>query len=186
MLHAVGISTLVGIAHATSNRHSRVAVGIVRRRREARLVQRRGEPGTVAAALHNIAFDRIVLDVVHGSVQVLTEHALALERVWVTVSAERFAEVSAVDRCVVSTAAHAQFRVAKSQVRDRRLAVECGVRAVELLALQLVLDALAVGCVANQRKNRTNALHKERTLCGLRIVQSGLRITLQINGDRKT
>ena len=45
---------------------------------------------------------------------------------------------------------------------------------VHLLALELVLDALAVGSVANQRENRANAFDKQRALVGLRVIKSSL------------
>lgn len=45
-----------------------------------------------------------------------------------------------------------------------------------LLALQLVLDTLAIRCVANQWQDRPDAIHKQSTLTRLRIVQGSLVI----------
>ena len=47
--------------------------------------------------------------------------------------------------------------------------------AIDLLALQLVLDTLAVRSVADKRKNRANALDEQGTLAGLSIVECSLR-----------
>ena len=43
-----------------------------------------------------------------------------------------------------------------------------------LFTLQLVLDALAVWGVANQRQHRPNAIHKQSTLARLRIIEGSL------------
>ena len=51
---------------------------------------------------------------------------------------------------------------------------------VHLLALQLVLDALAVGRVPDERKDRSDAFHKECSLGGLCIVQRGLDTVVPI------
>lgn len=58
---------------------------------------------------------------------------------------------------------------------------------VLLLTLQLVLNALAVRGVANQRQHRPNAIHKQSTLARLRVIEGSLIIINVSNGahDRK-
>lgn len=46
---------------------------------------------------------------------------------------------------------------------------------IHLFALELVLDALAVGSIADQWENRTNALNKEHALLRVSIVKRGLQ-----------
>jgi len=43
-----------------------------------------------------------------------------------------------------------------------------------LFTLQLVLDALAVRGVANQREHRPNAIHKQSTLVRFRVIEGSL------------
>ena len=58
---------------------------------------------------------------------------------------------------------------------------------VLLLTLQLVLNALAVRGVANQRQHGPNAIHKQSTLARLRVIEGSLIIINVSNGahDRK-
>lgn len=52
------------------------------------------------------------------------------------------------------------------------------IEVVHLFTLQLVLNALAIGCIANQGKYGTNALDEERTLGRFRVIKSRLTMTL--------
>ena len=47
-------------------------------------------------------------------------------------------------------------------------------RRLGAIALQLALDTLAVGRIADRRKDRSNALDEMRALCRLRIVEARL------------
>lgn len=58
---------------------------------------------------------------------------------------------------------------------DQGLVIETSAaKMIHLLALQFVLDALAIRSVANQRENRTNAFHKQSTLLWFCIIQCSL------------
>ena len=61
-----------------------------------------------------------------------------------------------------------------SQSHANQLLVGERSKVVHLLALELVLDALAIRSVANQRENRANAFDQQRTLVGLRIIECSL------------
>ena len=78
---------------------------------------------------------------------------------------------------IVQVTTHAKVGIAESQVGNGLLAMiaPAETRTVKLLTLQLVLDTFAVGGIADQRKDRSNALDKQRTLSRFGVVQSSLR-----------
>lgn len=63
---------------------------------------------------------------------------------------------------------------AESHVDQGLLIVEAS-EVVHLLALELVLDPLAVRSVANERQDRSDAVDEEGALGGLGVVQGRLR-----------
>ena len=76
---------------------------------------------------------------------------------------------------VTSVTPEAHARVAKRQIGNRRLTmIVAALEAIDLLTLQLVLDALAVWRVADEGENGPDTLDEECTLSRIRIVQSSL------------
>lgn len=76
---------------------------------------------------------------------------------------------------VTSVTPEAHVRVAKSQIGNRRLTmIVAPLEAIDLLTLELVLDAFAVWRVADEGENRPDTLDEECTLSRIRIVQSSL------------
>lgn len=71
------------------------------------------------------------------------------------------------------TAGSTHSRVTKSNI-DERLLVVIPSEMIHLLALQLVLDTLAIRSVADQRENRPNAFDEKCALVRFSIVQSSL------------
>lgn len=78
----------------------------------------------------------------------------------------------------VGSVANAQALIAEPHVNERLLVVMVAAAAaavhVVVLALELVLNALAVRSVPDQRENRTDPLHEKRTLAGLSVIQRRL------------
>ena len=72
---------------------------------------------------------------------------------------------------------HSHALIAEAHVDERLLVVMVASAAerVAVLALELVLNPLTVGSVADKRKNRADALNEQGTLAGLSIVKCGLR-----------
>ncbi len=63
--------------------------------------------------------------------------------------------------------------VAESHIDECLLIGEAAER-IHLLTLQLVLDALAIRSITNQRKNWADAFHEQSTLGWVSIVESSL------------
>lgn len=168
-LHSVAVAALVRVGHTArdSHRGERVAVGAPGREPSVR-VWRRHPRAVVRAVLQNVAVDRLHVQVA------LRQRALA-HRVRVAVS---IAQMATLVRQLVST--HAKAGVAERQVGNGLLVMVSATvgRTVELLALELVLDPLAVGRVADEREDRADALDEESTLRRLRVIQSGLESSL--------
>ena len=125
------------------------------------------------AALQNIAFNRMGLNVVQRAVEVLSEDSLTLKRVRVSVSTVVVSDMAAMDCAMRCTDTH--VGVAERQVRHRLLTVVTAVMAIELFTLKFVLDTLAVRSVADKRKNRADALNEQGTLAGLSVVKCSLQ-----------
>lgn len=164
-LHSVAVAALVRVGHTARDGHrgERIAVGASGRKPSVRV--RRRHPGAVVrAVLQNVAVDRLHVQVA------LRQRALA-HRVRVTIAV---AQMATLVRQLVST--HAKAGVAERQVSNGLLVVVCATiaRTIELLALKLVLNPLAVGRVADEREDGTNALDEKSTLCRLRVIQGGL------------
>ena len=72
---------------------------------------------------------------------------------------------------------HSHALIAEAHVDERLLVVMVASAAerVAVLALELVLNPLTVGSVADKRKNRADALNEQGTLAGLSIVKGGLQ-----------
>lgn len=72
----------------------------------------------------------------------------------------------------LSAVAHAANGLVVVDVRVAAAATAAVV--VHLLPLQLVLDTLAIGRIADERQNGTNALDKKGTLLGIRVIECSL------------
>lgn len=73
---------------------------------------------------------------------------------------------------------HSHALIAEAHVDERLLVVMVASAAavrVVVLALELVLDPLAVRRVADKRENRADALNEEDTLPGLSVVECSLQ-----------
>jgi hypothetical protein len=65
--------------------------------------------------------------------------------------------------------------IAKSHAgKDLLTVITAAPKMVHLVALELVLDTLAVGSVADKWKNRANSLHEEGALGRFGVIQCGL------------
>lgn len=174
LLHAVSEGgLLVGVVQRTIDTNSREGVDACVGTREASMSVRRRHPGAVVGViLQNIAVDRMRLDVVQR--RVVPNEALVLQRrSMVIVHAilgdkvvEVVARMHAVVRAIVDTDVGSPDRHARAMISAERIAV---------LALELVLDTLAIRRVPDERQDGTNALNKQSTLARLRVVQRSLR-----------
>lgn len=139
--------------------------------------------------MQDVGVDRMCRHVVESTVQMsLRKTSLALQAVLDGVRAavavaERVAGMKTLVRDMATVTTHDQVRSTKSDVWDRLLTVVVAAatattESVNLLALELVLNPLSVRSVANERKNRPNALDEQSTLSGLCVIQSGLKATV--------
>ena len=174
LLHAVSEGgLLVGVVQRTIDTDGREGVDACVGTREASMsVGRRHSGAMVRVILQNVAVDRMRLDVVQRGI--VPHEALVLQRWPVVVHAilgnegiEVVTRMHAVVRTVVDTNVG-------SPDRHTRAMVSAAVRVV-VLALKLVLDALAIRGVPDQRQDWANALDEKSTLTRLRVVQRGLR-----------
>ena len=183
MLHTVAVAAGVGLAHAARDGDRRVPVREARLSGEAGLRMRRRRksgPAVARSALQHVALDRVSLHTVQRGtgVEALSQDALALQRVWTSVVAVR--ESTRVHGRV-RRSADADAGVAKCEVRDGLLAVirATGV-SIELLALELVLDTLAVGRVTDERQDRADTLNEQCPLVGLSVVERSLHTVVAV------
>lgn len=139
----------------------------------------------VRAALKDIGINRLVAESTvklrsnMAAVRAIRTHALrALERVDAILRAINVRQrVALVKTSASSNTTHGLT----TEGKDRGLVIaSASTIVIHLLTLKLVLDTLAVGSVANQRKYRADALDEQRTLVGLGIVQGSLDTVVSI------
>lgn len=129
-----------------------------------RVWRRHARAVVAGAVLQDVAVDRVRL---HLHVALRDRALTTLETVRVAVS-------------IVQVATHSKVGVTKSEVGHGGLVVaSTEARTIKLFPLELVLDPLAVGCVADQREDRSDAFDQERPLRGLSIVQGSLESTVR-------
>ena len=186
--HAVAERPLVRIrrdtdrerVHAAVRRHAREATctGVRVRRGETRAV--------VVRALHHVAVNRVRLEPVKlGRVQARA----ALERIQSVLGRVRIRQRARLDvrHMTAAGGAHAHALIAEGHVDERLLVVMVASTAavrVVVLALELVLDPLAVGSVPDERQDGADALDEEGALAGLSVIQGSLRHSRSANPTR--
>jgi hypothetical protein len=126
------------------------------------------------AALQDIPIDRRGLQRVHLRRHVALERGPSLKSVN-RIRAVDFRKMILMDSLRQMPTAVRMVRESTAESHEGLLIVVASI-VIHLFPLQLVLDALAVGCVADQWQHRANSLHKHRTLSGLRVIQGRLHI----------
>lgn len=171
-LHAVGIAgTLVRIVH----RASQVGPG------EGARVSERGAGkgsgcqtgGTVSGrVLKHIAVDGLP----RHSMQLRSDGTLAEALLRVRHGVHRSRRVVHVVHVVVKVLTSPTLGIRETFIESHvveRLVTTIRVRTL-LLTLKLVLDAFAIRCVADERKDGSNSLDEKRPLPGVSVIQSSL------------
>lgn len=124
---------------------------------------RRHSWALIRAVLQDIAVDRMRRQAVKTAVQVVLRKAAlqtSLQGIGTGVTfPEGAAGVETLMRNVARMATHDQVGVSDGNACAGLLTMVAATETVDLLALQLVLDPLAVRCVTNEGKDRPDALN---------------------------
>jgi len=175
--HAVGETrALVRVVHMPSKVGSCEGADSGERRSEERV----GMGRVHARILQNIIVDGLALQ----RMQLSGEWALAKGSLGLRHRVERVRCVELVE--VVVRNILAEMTSAASSIRNPcntdKQSRGPGTRHSRL-TLKLVLDALPIRRIANQRQDRANAFNEQRTLTGIGIVEGGLDLLQQTCGD---
>jgi hypothetical protein len=176
VLHAVpkGSTLVRRVVDRTSETTVAIAAAVAKGGESREPARRMRE--ALATTLHKVRLERHVMELTALDMQ-LTKARVGAEGVEAVLCSIDISKPTAlVHRRQVAPCAKAMRTHAHTVAVHAAHMVMVGAvaKVVNLLALKLVLNTLAIGCVADERQDRANTLNEKSTLSGISIVKSSL------------